>query len=258
LDQAQDVLDGVNQIPSPSINLKQPYAFTPNNSVVGSVITAVTTQDLFKKPAPPVTLLADPLAQLESPVPLTDNSSCGELGSTALEHVILAFSRSRFDGIGRQYTADLKDSGNNLDYQQSSVSPSPTPTEDMLQRHHARCNEIYNNTFRSFEEHLAPSGMAEWSSFNSGQWPRITTSFLLQLLASMSETPLSDSWKTALTNFAHILLRLQRAKRLLRLAAADGDCEEFVNELVNNGYKEVGGTQGYLDWLLIQVFDAHQ
>ncbi|KAG1848861.1 hypothetical protein F4604DRAFT_127913 [Suillus subluteus] len=251
-DQVQDVLDEERRIPSPSVNLKQPYTFTPSNSVPVSVITAVLTEDLLKKPAPVITLLSDPLTQLENPVPLTDNSSGSGFDSTALEHVIATFSRSRFDDFGRQYATDLEDSRINLDNRQSSIFSSPTPTADMLQHHHARCNELYSNTFRNLEKHLAPSSVAEWSLFNSGQWPRITVSFLLQLLAAMSRIPLRDSWKTALTNFAHILLRLQRSKRLLRLVAG-GDREEFVNELVNNGYQEVDRTQGYLDWLLIQA-----
>ncbi|KAG2113634.1 hypothetical protein BD769DRAFT_1364038 [Suillus cothurnatus] len=251
-DQVQEVLDEVRQVSSPSVDSKQSYAFTPSISAVTSVKAIVLTEDLFKKRAPVITLLSDPLTQLESPVPLTNNSPGGGLDSTALEHVISTFSQSRFDDFGRQYAADLEDSRISLDNQQSSISSRPTPTIDMLQHHHARCNELYSNAFRSLEEHLAPSSVAEWCSFNSGQWPRITVSFLLQLLASVSKTPLCDTWKTALTNLAHILLRLQRSKRLLRLEAGE-DREEFVNELVNNGYQEVARTQGYLDWLLIQA-----
>ncbi|KAG2087459.1 uncharacterized protein F5147DRAFT_588110 [Suillus discolor] len=256
LDQVQDVLDEVRRIPLPSVNLKQPYTFAPSNSVVVSVITVVLTEDLFKKPAPVVTLLSDdsdPLAQLESSFPLIGNSSGSGLHLTALDHVISTFSRSQSDKFGRQYAKDLQDSRIHLDNQQSSFPPNSMPTlVDMLQLHHTRCNELYSTTFHDLEECLAPSGVVEWSLFNSGQWPRITISFLLQLLASMSRTHLCDSWKTALTKFAHILLRLQRSKRLLRLVDG-GDHEELVKELVNNGYQKVDRTQGYLDWLLIQA-----
>jgi hypothetical protein len=127
----------------------------------------------------------------------------------------------------------------------------------MLQRHHTRCITLYNNAFRRLEEHLAPSDLAEESLFNSGQWPRITVTFLLGLLASKSRTSLPDSWKNPLTNFAHILLQLQRSRRLLKLAAG-GDQEEFLKELVNDGYRGVDGTSAYVDWLLIEVFDGHQ
>ncbi|KAG2137070.1 hypothetical protein DEU56DRAFT_912842 [Suillus clintonianus] len=177
LDQVQSVLDEARQTLTPPVNSKQPYAFTPSNSTVVSVVTTVLTEHLFKKPAPVITLLSDPITHPESPVSLTDNYSGGRRDSTLLKHVI-SFLRSRpsSDKFGRQYAEDLDDSRTNLDNEQSPISPSPIPTVDTLQHHLARCNELYSNTLRSLEEHLAPSDVTEWSLFNSGQWPRITVS----------------------------------------------------------------------------------
>ncbi|KAG1750414.1 uncharacterized protein EDB91DRAFT_1243991 [Suillus paluster] len=251
LDRVQNVLDEARRTLTPST--KQSYTFTPNNSDVKSVTTAVLTEHLFRKPPPVITLLPDPLQH--SHVSLSDKVFGDGLDSSPLEYVISNFSRSRLDKFGSQYAEHLEDSRIHLNSEQVPIAPCSTRwTVDMLQYYHAWCNKLYNSAFRSLEEHLAPSGLAEESMFNSGQWPRITVTFLLGLLASTSKTPLCNSWRVPLTNFAHIILRLQRSQRLLKLkSAAGGDSEEFVKELANDGYLAVDGTQKFLDWLLIQV-----
>lgn len=252
LDEVQDILDEVRPNSMPYV--KQSYAFTPSDSAVMSVATTAPTEDLFRKPPPVITLPVDPLKQGHNP--LSYEFSGGRTDS--LEQVISTFSRSRSDKFGRQYATDLEQSRGYLENEQSPILPRSTRwTVDMLQRHHKRCITLYNNAFRRLEEHLAPSDLAEESLFNSGQWPRITVTFLLGLLASKSKTLLRDSWKTPLTNFAHIFLQLQRSRRLLKLAAC-GDQEEFIKELVNDGYRGVDGTSAYVDWLLIEVFDGHR
>ncbi|KAG1773742.1 hypothetical protein EV702DRAFT_1129048, partial [Suillus placidus] len=252
LDRVQNMLDEVRRTFMPSV--KQSYTFTPSNSDVISVTTAVLTEDLFKKPPPVIRLLPDPLKQ--SNTSLSDRSSGGGgLDSSPLEDVISKFSRSRLDQFGVHYAEHLEDSRIDLENEQSPIVPDPTRwTVDMLQHYHIWCSRLYNNALRKLEEHLAPAGLAEEGLFNSGQWPRITVTFFLGLLASTSKTPICDSWKAPLTSFVHILLRLQRSQRLLKLKlAAGGDNGEFLKELVNDGHLGVDGTQKYLDWLLIQA-----
>ncbi|KAG1751044.1 hypothetical protein EDB19DRAFT_1903894 [Suillus lakei] len=250
LDRVQIVLHKVKLALTPSI--KQSYTFTPSNSDVISVTTAVLTKHLFRKPPPVIKLLPDPLKQ--SHVLVSDKFSGGGIDSSPLEDVISNFSRCRSDQFGFHYAAHLEDSRIHLENERSPLAPHSTRwTVNMLQRHHMWCNKLYNTAFRRLEEHLAPSGLAEESLFNSGQWPRITVTFLLGLLASTSKTPICDSWKASLTNFVHILLRLQRSRRLLKLKSAGGDHEEFLKELVNDGHLGVDGTHEYLDWLLIQA-----
>ncbi|KAG1892808.1 hypothetical protein F4604DRAFT_1913503 [Suillus subluteus] len=253
LDHVQDVLDEARQTLTPFI--KHSYTFIPSNSDIISFNTAVLTKHLFRKPPPVITLLPDPLRQIQ--VLPSNRLPGGGLDSSPLKDVIsnFKFSRRRSDQFGLQYAAHLEDSRIHLENEQSPIAPHPTCwTVDILQHHHMRCNRLYNNTFRKLEEHLAPSGLAEESLSNSGQWPRITVTFLLGLLASTSKTPLCNSWKASLTNFAHILLRLQRSQRLLKLKlAANGDNEEFLKELVNDGHLGLDGTQEYVDWLLIQA-----
>ncbi|KAG1796950.1 uncharacterized protein HD556DRAFT_1441127 [Suillus plorans] len=251
LDCVQEVLDEVRRTFTPSI--KQSYTFIPSNSDVISVKTAVLAKDLFQKPSPIITLLPDPLKQIQ--VLLSSRFSGDGLDSSPLKDVISNFKSSRSDQFGLQYAACLEDSRIHLENEQLPIAPCSTRwTVDMLQHHHAWCNKLYMNAFRRLEEHLAPSGLAEESLSNSGQWPRITVTFLLGLLASTSKTSLCDSWKASLTNFAHILLRLQRSQRLLKLRlAADVDNEEFLKELVNDGHLGLDGTQEYVDWLLIQA-----
>jgi hypothetical protein len=222
-----------------------------------SANVAVLVKHLFNKPPPVITLPPDPLKQIHV-LPSNRNSSSG-LDSSSLKDVISNFSRHRSDQFGLQYAAHLGESILHLENEQSPIAPHPTCwTVNMLQHHHTWCHKVYKNAFCRLEEHLAPSGLTEESLFNSGQWPRITVTFLLSLLASTSKVPLSDSWKAALTNFAHILLRLQRSQRLLKLKlVADGDNEEFLKELVNDGHLGLDSTPDYVDWLLIQVFDGH-
>ncbi|KAG2112417.1 hypothetical protein DEU56DRAFT_935108 [Suillus clintonianus] len=250
LDRVQNVLDEVTKTSIPSI--KQSYAFTPSNSEVISINTTDLTKHLFRKPPPVIKLLPDPLKQ--NHVLVTDKFFGGGLDSSPLEDVISNFSRYRSDQFGVHYAAHLEESIIHLKNEQSPLAPHPTRwTVDMLQRHHMWCNKLYNSAFCRLEEHLAPSGLAEESLFNSGQWPRITVTFLLGLLASASKTPVCDSWKASLTNFVRILLRLQRSRRLLKLKSAGGDHEEFLKELANDGHLGVDGTQEYVDWLLIQA-----
>jgi hypothetical protein len=247
----QNVLDEARRTFIPST--KQSYAFTPSNSDVISVTTAVLTEDLFRKPPPVIKLLPDPLKQ--SNVLLSDRSSGGRLDSSPLEDVISKFSQCRSDQFGLHYAKHLEDSRIDLENEQAFIVPDPTRwTVDMLQHHRMWCDRLYNNAFRRLEEHLSPAGLTEESLFNSGQWPRITVTFLLGLLASTSKTPLCDTWKAPLIGFVHILLRLQRSQRLLKLKlAAGGDNGEFLKELVNDGQLGVDDAQKYLDWLLIQV-----
>ncbi|KAG2040979.1 hypothetical protein BDR03DRAFT_1007740 [Suillus americanus] len=251
LDRVQNVLDEARQTFMPSI--KQSYAFTPSNSDIISVTTAVLTQDLFRKPPPVIKLPPDPLKR--SNTLLSDRSLGGGLHSSPLEDVISKFSRCQLDQFSVHYAEHLEDSRIDLENEQLPIVPDPTRwTVDMLQHHQMWCNRLFNNAFRRLEEHLAPAGLAEESLFNSGQWPRITVTFLLGLLASTSKTPLCDSWKAPLTGFVHILLRLQRSQRLLKLKlVTGGDIGEFLKELVNDGHLGVDDTQKYLDWLLIQA-----
>ncbi|KAG2744148.1 hypothetical protein P692DRAFT_20809618 [Suillus brevipes Sb2] len=251
LDRVQDVLDDLRQTFTPSI--KQSYTFIPSNSDVMSANVAVLVKHLFNKPPPVIALPPDPLKQIHV-LPSNRNSSSG-LDSSSLKDVISNFSRHRSDQFGLQYAAHLGESRLHLENEQSPIAPHPTCwTVNVLQHHHAWCHKVYKNAFCRLEEHLAPSGLTEESLFNSGQWPRITVTFLLSLLASTSKVPLSDSWKAALTNFTHILLRLQRSQRLLKLKlVADGDNEEFLKELVNDGHLGLDGTPDYVDWLLIQA-----
>ncbi|KAG1873801.1 hypothetical protein F4604DRAFT_1765091 [Suillus subluteus] len=251
LDRVQNVLDEARRTFMPSI--KQSYTFTPSNSDIILVNTTVLTQDLFRKPPPVIKLLPDPLKR--SNTLLSGRSLGGGLDPSLLEDVISKFSQCRSDQFSVHYAEHLEDSRIDLENEQSPIVPDPTRwTVDMLQHHHMWCNRLYDNAFRRLEEHLAPAGLAEESLFNSGQWPRITVTFLLGLLASTSKTPLCDSWKAPLTGFAHILLRLQRSQRLLKLKlAAGGDNGEFLKEMVNDGHLGVNGTQKYLDWLLIQA-----
>ncbi|KAG2078006.1 hypothetical protein BDR04DRAFT_1087703 [Suillus decipiens] len=232
LDHVQKVLDEARRTFTPSV--RQSYTFIPSNSDIISISTVVPTKHLFRKPPPVITLPPDPLKQIQV---LGNRFSGSELDSSPLKDVIsnFKFSRHQSDQFGLQYAAHLEDI-------------------DVLQHHHMTCNRSYNNAFRRLEEHLAPSDLVEESLSNSGQWPRITVTFLLGLLASTSKTPLCDSWKASLTNFARILLRLQRSQRLLKLKLADnGDNEEFLKELVNDGHLRLDGTQEYVDWLLIQA-----
>jgi len=253
LDRVQNVLDEVGR--TSAAYVKQPYAFTPSDSAVTQVSTVIFTEDLFRKPPPVITLPSDPLKQSPDPSSHSLKFSGGRVDS--LKHVISTFSRSQSDKFGCHYAADLEESTRHLENEQSPTLPCSTRwTVDALRRHHKRCIVLFDNAFHRLEGHLAPSGFAEECLFNSGQWPRITVTFLLGLLASRSKIHLCDSWKRPLINFANILLRLQRSRRLLKLAAC-GNHEEFLTELVNNGYRGVDDTQAYLDWLLIEVFDSH-
>ncbi|OAX31855.1 hypothetical protein K503DRAFT_809820, partial [Rhizopogon vinicolor AM-OR11-026] len=245
LDKVQSVLDEARRAFTPSV--KQTYAFTPSNSYVVSVTTFVPTGDLFRKHPPVMTLLSEPLKQSDD----SDQFSRGVVDPNPLGDVLSTFLRGRSDQFSQQYSVHLEESQRHLEHERSLTPPRSTCRVDILQHYQTWCG-IYSNALLSLEEHLAPCGLTEESLFNSGQWPCITITFLLGLLASTSKTPLCDAWKTPLTNFALILLRLQRLRRLLKLAAG-GDHEEFLKELENDGYQGVDNTQGYVDWLLIQA-----
>ncbi|KAJ8583955.1 hypothetical protein M405DRAFT_708883, partial [Rhizopogon salebrosus TDB-379] len=247
LDDVQNVLDEARRTFIPSV--KQTYAFTPSNSSVVSLPTVVPTEHLFRNPPPTISVPSDPLKQSHD----SDKFSSGGADLTPLGHVISTFLRCRSDKFGRQYAAHLEESRNHLEHEHSPAIPRSTCCTDILQYHDMWCTGLYNNAFHMLEVHLTPSGLTEEILFNSGQWPRITVTFLLGLLASTSKTPLCDAWKTSLTNFAHILLRLQRSRRLLNFKAAGGDHEDFLKELDNDGYQGVDNTQVYVDWLLIQA-----
>ncbi|OJA13687.1 hypothetical protein AZE42_05526 [Rhizopogon vesiculosus] len=254
LDDVQNTLNKVRRTSTRYI--KQPYTFTPSNSTVSSIATIILTEDLFRKTPPVIELLPDPLKQSQAHNSLSQKFSGGEVNS--LEHVVSTFARSQSNTFGRQYAEDLEDSRKHIENQKSPVLLYSTRwTVEMLELHHMWCNKLYNKAFRRLEEHLGPSGLAEESLFNSGKWPRIIVTFLLGLLASKSKIPLCDSWRTPLINFACILIRVQRLRRLLKLAVA-GDYEEFLTELVNDRYRGVDDTPAYLDWLVMEVFNRHK
>ena len=250
LDDVQNLLDEARRTFTPSI--KRTYEFIPSNSSVVSVTTVVLTEDLLRKPPPVIALLSDPLEQSHE----SNMFPRGRVDPTPLGHVISTFLQYRSDQFGQQYAEHLEESRRHLEREQSLTPPRSTRCTDVLQHYHTWCSNLYSSAFLKLEDHLAPSGLTEESLFNSGQWPCITVTFLLGLLASTSKTPLCDAWKVPLTNFAYILLRLQRSQRLLK-SAAGGDYDEFLKELANDGYRGVDNTKAYLDWLLIQVFDDH-
>ena len=66
----------------------------------------------------------------------------------------------------------------------------------------------------------------------------------------MSPIKLTGPWKRCLVQLALLLLELQRARRLLRLAI-DGQHEDFYKELGNGGC-DGWDPEAQPDWILIQ------
>jgi hypothetical protein len=113
------------------------------------------------------------------------------------------------------------------------------------------CRDCFVDNLASIKEKLGPSGKRDLVLERSGQWPRITTEALFRCVASTSQVKLTGPWKTCLVRLALLLLELQRARRLRRLAV-DGLHEEFYKELDNGGY-DGWDPEAQPDWILIQV-----
>ena len=123
---------------------------------------------------------------------------------------------------------------------------------EALRKHYVRCKDNFLGFLNNPKSGLGPtSDPHEQALDRFGQWPPITADVLLQYLASTSPIIIPQCWKECLISLALLLLDLQCAWRLLRLAL-DGLEEEFLKELENEGC-EGWKAEDYPDWLLIQV-----
>ena len=121
-----------------------------------------------------------------------------------------------------------------------------------LQEHYVQCRVKYLDSLGVLREILGPTmDPREQAIDRFGEWPLITGDILLRYLASSSPVAIPPHWKKCLISLAILLLDLQRARRLLRIAL-DGDTEGFAKELENMGC-DGWNPEEYPDWLLIQV-----
>ena len=245
LTRVQDILNDIfaksSPIPAPR------YSFQPSQSIPFRTSWSITLDLLFTRPAPRlpehVGLLLCTVADANTP--LSDPAPLDQLLATAE-----ANAKDTFQG---QYVSALRASAECFRRDSVSVAHGETnlPTAKMLFEHHTSCEDSYIEALHCVKQHLWPRTKSELALAQSGQWPRITAHALFGSLASNSLIVLPDDWKKCLIRFTLLALRLQRARRLLRLHL-DNLREELRWELQNRGW-DGWDADAYPDWLLIQV-----
>jgi hypothetical protein len=214
---------------------------------------SVTLDQLIFTRPPPELQLRDQLPHFT-----TAKTTPSSPGSHELQRLIATVQGDPKDVFQHQYASDLESSAR---YFCSEISEAPTSQVVMeessdeavegLVVYYTACRDCFAENLASIKKTLGPSSESDRVLEQSGQWPRITTEALFRCIASTSPIKLTGPWKTCLVRLALLLLELQRARRLRRLAV-DGLHEEFYKELDNGGY-DGWDPEAQPDWILIQV-----
>ena len=189
---------------------------------------------------------------------VADEMAASSSGFHELQRLIGAIQGNSKDAFQQQYASDLETSAvyfcNELSQAPQSQVIMEEPSEEaveLLVDYHAICKDSFTDSFTRIKDILGPSSESDHALEQSGQWPRITTEALFRCISSMSPIKLTGPWKRCLVQLALLLLELQRARRLLRLAI-DGQHEDFYKELGNGGC-DGWDPEAQPDWILIQV-----
>ena len=193
-----------------------------------------------------------PTPQLPPPSTLLHDSDKTSLrGIPALDQL---FSSLRMDSsFQREYLARLDASAQRVRMEsQTTHRVAGDDLIEALQKHYVQCRVDYLGSLNILKKALGPTAdLRERALHRFDQWPPITADVLLRYLASTSPIDIPPHWKKCLTSLALLLLKLQRARRLLRFTL-DGLGEEISKELENEGC-DGWNAEEYPDWLLIQV-----
>ena len=230
-----------------------PYRFDPSLNIRFRTPPSVALDQLVFTRPPPLLQSRDQLPQfVAAQTPLSSS------GFHSLQRLIETVQSNPKDQFQCQYASDLEASAQHFCDQVSRTPASQVVMEEpsdeaveVLTDYHMLCKESFADSLARTQEILGPSSESDRALERSGQWPHITTGALFRSIASVSLTKLTSTWKKCLIQLALLLLELQRARRLLRLAV-DCQYEEFYKEL-NNGGCDGWDPEAEPDWVLIQV-----
>ena len=228
------------------------FKFTPCTSRSPSAVSAITFDCLLKRNPPTMNFLPPIIPNTPVMSRQGGNLSVPDSTGSILKPLLSEFERST-NPLHQRYGRDLDSSLQSLD--SDSVSHPVIPPLALLAEHLGRSMKYFEDIYSSIHDSLSPSNIVESAMLTAGQWPCITTTSLLEMLAYPTNLTLPDSWRRALVQLARALLVFQRSRRLLYFALTEND-EELSKELANADCNDHDNIQ-YLDWLLIQVRISH-
>ncbi|KAF8439804.1 hypothetical protein L210DRAFT_3540380 [Boletus edulis BED1] len=251
LTRVRNILCGLDP-ESPAAALPR-YRFDSILNIRFRMAPSVTLDQLiFTRPPPPV----QPRDQLAHFIAGETTSSSS--GFNELQRLITTIQGNTMDPFQQQYASDLETSAQHFSDEVSHAPASQAVIEDpageaieLLVDYYTLCKDGFAEDVARIQDILGPSNESDQALERSGQWPRITANALFRSLASTSIVKLTGPWKKCLIRLALLLLDLQRARRLLRLALS-GHREEFYKEL-NNGGCDGWDPEAEPDWILIQL-----
>ncbi|KAF8554287.1 hypothetical protein OG21DRAFT_1522569 [Imleria badia] len=229
------------------------YRFDPPLNIHFRMPPSVTTDQLiFTRPPPSLP------SREQLPHFVADEMAASSSGFPELQRLIATIQGNPTDAFQHQYASDLEASAVHFFNEVSQAPASQVLMEEpskeaveLLVDYHSICKDSFTDSLARIKGILGPSSKSDQALERSGQWPRITTEALFRFIASTSPIKLTGPWKKCLVQLALLLLELQRARRLLRLAV-DGHHEDFYKELGNGGC-DGWDPEAQPDWILIQL-----
>jgi Protein of unknown function (DUF3638)/Protein of unknown function (DUF3645) len=242
IDQTQDLLGNLDAGDQnlPGYSFSQPcYDYSPQPS-------RVRFTDIMRRSAPSFSPAC--LENLDSWIGRQDEDG-GDHGTLkSLLARILSKSSGSFE---LQYANDLLNSFDALQGKAEGRLSGSTMTlkpllKERLMLCKTRVNDIYQTICRCLQvETSTTRRLARGAKMG----PRLSTTSLLQHLASGKLSSLRDDWKAALIEYGVAISDLQRAERLL---ACIGNNSELLSELNNPVPRDWDPTH-YPDWLLLEI-----
>lgn len=211
-----------------------PHISVVEGSICPSNLGFVAEHDMFLGEAPDVGSITEP-PELLLPQQRPAGEASGPCTNFRLQSLIESVeahgSASEYE---RKYVEDLRQSLGAL--KKLAVKTQDIkldcPSQDVLTRYLARCRTrataIFEVVTQGLTFNIRTAALAV-----AGQYPRSSPTLLLQQLSRQRWKGLSDAWRVLIVEYGLALTSVQRARRLIEMAASH---EDLSRELENDGH----------------------
>ena len=240
--QSQDILDDLN---AGDQNLLE-YTFPQPDYHYRPKRIHVKFDSIMRRSAPGLSP-----AQVESFISWVGQQDGHGRDHSKLKSLLLRLSSQSSGHYEQRYAIDLLKSFNSLHSSaESRLIRSPQALKPLLKEHLSLCKNHVDDLYKTICHCLqTETSITRRLACGAKMWPRLSTTSLLEHLASGKGATLRDDWKGALIAYGLSISNMQRAERLLTCI---GNNSELLSELTNLGHRGWEPIH-YPDWLLLEI-----
>ncbi|CAL1705829.1 unnamed protein product [Somion occarium] len=168
-----------------------------------------------------------------------------------LTHLLEDFRRSNPHPLHKAYEDDLWTSCEAFNRKADFVQPMQLPEISSLEQYLDACSTRCSSILAQMQEALSGRHLHADVLLKCKFWTDLSPRSLLQQLNLKNRQSLSLAWRDTLTSYAHSMIELQRAQRLIGFHL-QGKLDDFTKEAENHIFDR-NNARCHPDWLLIQI-----